>query len=127
MITANIADSYNRMVFAVPGDLSNTYSEGCNYLIRNQKALIYTGIADLKYHLNWDDLGNGIKKSLDLSQLNEQELIVATILKQFPKGIPIDELAWRSQIQMNQLASLLLGMEFSGYVKSLPGKKYQLN
>lgn len=126
LITANIADSYNKTVFAVPGTLEHTYSEGCNYLIRNQKALIYTGIKDLKYHLNWDAVAAGQPQKPDFSELPEGDQRIMEILQNHPEGIPVDELAWRTQISLNQLASNLLGLEFQGLVKSLPGKRYKV-
>ena len=125
LITGNIADSYDRPVFAVPGDLSNKYSEGCNYLIRNQKAYLYTGVEDLKYHLNWD--GPEQKKAeLDLTLFSEEEKSILQILQKHSDGLAIDELAWRSQVSVNQLASLLLNLEFNGLVKNMPGKRYRL-
>ncbi len=126
LITANIADSYNKLVFAIPGDLSNKYSEGCNYLIRNQKALLYTGVNDLKYHLNWDDEPMPGNEKPDYSALSEEDQKIASILSEHKTGIPIDELSWRTQIPVNTLASNLLNLEFQGLVKSLPGKKYKL-
>jgi DNA processing protein len=54
LISANIADSYNVPVFAVPGEIGKTYSEGCNYLIRNFKANIFTTFQDVVEALNWD-------------------------------------------------------------------------
>ncbi len=129
LITANIADSYDKPVFAVPGDLDHQYSEGCNYLIRNQKAYIYTGAEDLIYHLNWDIDGRAPKPSdkKTLPQgLNEDETKICELLLRTAEGVAIDELAWKSQISINKLASILLTLEFQGTVKSLPGKKYQL-
>lgn len=127
LITANIADSYNRMVFAVPGDLEHKYSEGCNFLIRNQKALIYTGIQDLYYHLNWSEGSkNDLQAEVNLSELPEADQKIMRILQEHPSGLPIDEISWRTQIPINQLASNLLGLEFQGLLKSLPGKRYKL-
>lgn len=125
LITANIADSYNRAVFAVPGDLSNKYSEGCNYLIRNHKAYIFTGVSDLKYHLNWDE-DIETPSGPDISMLTEIEQAIYQVLADNANGIAIDDLAWKAQVPINQLASLLLNLEFSGLVKSLPGKKYRI-
>lgn len=125
LITGNIADSYNRAVFAVPGDLSNKYSEGCNYLVRNHKANIYTSVEDLKYHLNWDEPVD-TKQEPDLSLLTETEKDIYKILQEHTDGIAIDELAWRCQVPINKLASLLLNLEFSGLVKNIPGKKYRI-
>lgn len=128
LITANIADSYDRPVFAVPGDLTHKYSEGCNYLIRNQKALIYTGIEDLKYHLNWDEASLAKREAFakDYSNLSESEQKIVHILVEHTSGLSVDEISWRTQIPMNQLASLLLNLEFQNLIKSLPGKKYKL-
>lgn len=127
LITANIADSYDRPVFAVPGDLENKFSEGCNYLIRNQKAYIYTGVADIIYQLNWDmEASEQTVIARDFSNLNDEEKTICELLSDQPDGLPIDELSWKSQIPINKLASILLTLEFQGLLKSLPGKKYQL-
>lgn len=129
LITANIADSYNRTVFAVPGDLENKFSEGCNYLIRNQKALIYTGVDDLKYHLNWDTEKSNEERPAkhDFSKLPEGDQKLLSTLSDHPAGLAVDEIAWRTQTPINQLAGNLLNLEFQGLIKSLPGKKYKLS
>ncbi len=127
LITANIADSYDKPVFAVPGDLEHKYSEGCNYLIRNQKAYIYTGPEDIVYQLNWDLDSTAPKiPSRNFDQLSDEERNVCQILLTNESGIAIDEIAWKAQIGINRVASILLTLEFQGLVKSLPGKKYQL-
>ncbi|MFY0608371.1 MAG: DNA-processing protein DprA [Cyclobacteriaceae bacterium] len=128
LITAQIADSYDKVVFAVPGDLVHKYSEGCNFLIRNQKALIYTGVSDLKYHLNWDSENNTSSKKpdRDFSTLPEDDQTILQTLTKHKDGLAIDELSWRTQITINQLAGKLLNLEFTGYVKSLPGKRYKI-
>lgn len=126
LITANIADSYNRTVFAVPGDLNNKYSEGCNYLIRNQKALLFTGVNDIKYHLNWEEGTTGQSSTRDYEALPEEDFKIVTLLSEHKDGLAIDELSWRTQIPVNQLAGHLLNLEFQGLIKTLPGKKYKL-
>ncbi|MBV6646669.1 MAG: DNA-processing protein DprA [Cyclobacteriaceae bacterium] len=126
LITANIAHTYNKPVFAVPGNLNSTYSEGCNELIRNQVSLIYTDVKDLLYHLNWDKALSQEKVSKLPENLSTEENSILQTLQQHHGILPIDELAWKTQVQINQLASSLLSLEFQGLVKSLPGKKYQL-
>lgn len=127
LITAHIGNAYNRDVFAVPGDLKNKYSEGCNYLIRNQQALIYTGVDDLKYHLNWYASEEKPAPLLrDYSKLSEPERNIVLILDEHPSGLTIDELSWRTQISVNQLAAELLNLEFQSMIQSLPGKRYKL-
>jgi DNA processing protein len=128
LITAEIANSYDREVFAVPGNLGSKYSEGCNKLIKNHKAHIFTSIKDIEYIMNWstENLAQKTKNTPDLSFFTgeEREVIVAM---QATQGILIDELSWKSQIPVNKLASILLNLEFQGIVKSLPGKKFKLN
>ena len=130
LITAEIANSYNRDVFAVPGSLGSTYSEGCNKLIRNNKAVIYTSVKDLEYHLNWTPLDEQHTTAsgahADFSHFSEDEQKILRLLKE--KGAPmmIDELTIRSALSPSQLASLLLTLEFGNVVKSLPGKLFAL-
>lgn len=126
LITANIADSYNKTVFAVPGDLNNKYSEGCNYLIRNQKALLYTGVNDLTYHLNWEEGSSEETTTQNYQDLPEVDQRIVNVLQEHKDGLAIDDLSWRVQIPVNQLAGVLLNLEFQGLIKSLPGKKYKL-
>lgn len=130
LITAEIAFSYDRDVFAVPGNLNSEYSAGCNKLIAEQKANIYTGIDDLEYLLNWERNGsNGPSKSstLDLCSFPDNERKILEVLLQFKKGLLLDELSWKTQLPVNTTVSTLLQLEFSGLVKSLPGKTYALN
>ena len=123
LITAHIADSYNRPVFAVPGDVGHTYSEGTNRLIASQKALIYTGVEDLVYHLNWD-----ISKQKDipktLPELSAKERGIYDLLVETRSPVEIDLIAIKTQLPINEVASHLLSLEFKNLVKSMPGKKY---
>lgn len=124
LITAKIADSYNRPLFAVPGNIDHSYSEGTNHLISTQLALIYTGVKDLMYQLNWES-GDTQPKKKRVPDLEPAEKIVYELLDE--SGIMlIDDISMKSQIPINQVASLLLTLEFKGVVKSLPGKKFGL-
>lgn len=129
MVSAEFANNYNREVFAVPGGLANRYSEGCNRLLKENKAQIYTKVEDIIEALNWDlsqpTTPKKIKEpEIDLTRFTGEEVSVISILR---KGeIQIDELSWQSQIPLNRLASLLLNLEFQGLVKALPGKKFGL-
>lgn len=130
LITAEIANSYNKDVFAVPGALGQTYSEGCNKLIRNNKAVIYTSMKDIEYHMNWSvegaHSGKKANEEIDFRAFDPDEQKILTLLK--AKGAPmmIDELTIKSSLSPSQLASLLLTLEFSDVVKSLPGKQFAL-
>jgi DNA processing protein len=129
LITAEFANNYHKEVFAVPGNIGAAMSEGCNLLIKNNKAQIYTSANDIIEALNWDlnSVNNKHQHApqLDLSQFTDDEAQVISILRE-KKEIQIDELAWISQLHMNKLASLLLNLEFQGIVKSMAGKKYGL-
>ena len=131
LITAEYANNYHREVFAVPGQLTQAFSAGCNKLIRENKAQIYTSPKDIIETLNWDQTARGLdEQSLRKPSLpplpvdiTEEESQVMALLRQ-STDVHIDELSWKSQIPMGRLASLLLSLEFRGFVRSLPGKKY---
>jgi len=127
LITAEIAFSYNKDVFAVPGNLQSPYSEGCNLLIKRMKANIYTGPNDVAEALFWSKPGEvkTQKPALNLTNRDKEEQAILTLLKE--KGeIEIDELCYLTNIPLGLLSSKLLTLEFEGVVKPLPGKKFKL-
>jgi DNA processing protein len=128
LITAEYANNYHREVFAVPGNIGNPHSEGCNLLIRSNKAQIFTSTEDLVESMNWDiSASNTVptQQSIDMTQFTNDEAQVIALLRQ-TGSLQIDELAWKSQLTMNKLASILLHLEFQGIVKSMAGKRYGL-
>lgn len=129
LITAEYANNYHRDVLAVPGDLRRPLSEGCNDLIRRNKALIYTDVSALEEALNWDVDGKpGTKPAqavLDFSNFTDEESQVLSLLRQGGE-VHVDDLAHRADLHHAKLASMLLHFEFQGLVKSLPGKRYAL-
>ncbi|KUG08861.1 DNA-processing protein DprA [Solirubrum puertoriconensis] len=127
LITAELAQEYNREVLAVPGRLDQAASEGCNHLIRNQQAVIYTGPLDVEQVLNWDGAlhHTPVVPSLNPADFSAEEFKLVEIL-QAHKERQIDELSWEAQLPINQVSTLLLGLEFRGVVRALPGKKFAL-
>jgi DNA processing protein len=131
LITADIANSYNKDVMAVPGPIHSPVSEGCNFLIKALKANIYTGIKDLEELLNWDlsNLNAGSRKSKMAKYVAEDftadEFKIIKVLQE-TKEEQIDNISWKAQIPISQIATLLLTLEFKGVVKALPGKKFIL-
>ncbi len=127
LITAEIANSYNKDVFAVPGNIGSTYSEGCNQLIRAHKAHIFTNVNDLEYIMNWEKTTRTPKKAsaINIASLSAEEKQVVDLLGQ-AKDMLMDDISWKTQIPIGQLASLLLSLELQGFVKALPGKKFTL-
>ncbi len=130
LITADLANSYNRDVFAFPGRVHDAYSQGCHHLIRENKAMLVTSAADIARAMNWDieeaEKEKKIRKQLALFvELNEDERKLAEILKE-GGTLSVDILAVRSEMPVSRVSSLLLNLEFSGILRSLPGKMYEL-
>jgi DNA processing protein len=127
LITAEIANSYSRDVFALPGRIGDPYSAGCNKLIKINKAALIESYADISYLLGWQqEEVKAAKQAKLFLELTEEELILVNYLKE--KGnLPIDELCYATNISMSKASGLLLNLEFNGVVKTLPGKIYQLN
>ncbi len=127
LITAELANSYNRDVFAYPGRITDEYSSGCNLLIKTNRANLITRMADLEYILGWAE-SQATKQNSQLSlaiDLTEDEKIIASILSE--KGsIIIDELSILSGFPQSRLAVNILGMEMRGIIIGLPGKVYKL-
>ncbi len=129
LITAEIANSYNRDVFAFPGRIGDDYSEGCNFLIRNNKAALLTGAADLAYILGWEKADNTkpvVEQLLLPIDLSTDELLIFDILRLHKTPLPIDDLTIKTNMATSKLAMNLLNMEMQGYIRSLPGKTYCL-
>jgi len=130
LITAEIANSYNRDVFAFPGRIDDEFSEGCNCLIRHNKAGLLTCAADLAYSLGWEKIDDGRPAVEQLSlpmDLSNEERIILDIIHQHKSPLAIDELTLKAKMPMSQLAMNLLNMEMQGFIRSLPGKTYCIN
>jgi DNA processing protein len=128
LITADIANSYNRDVFAFPGRVDDVCSEGCNNIIKQNKAALIQSAADLVYILGWEQTKKANapqQKKLFLELTNEEETLVNALKEK--ESIGIDDLCFVSKMPMSKVSALLLTLEFSGIVKSLPGKSYRLN
>ncbi|MDR7129640.1 DNA processing protein [Algoriphagus sp. 4150] len=127
LITAEIAYSYDKDVFAVPGNLQSQYSEGCNLLIKKMKANIYTGPNDIAEALFWSKPGEvkANKPQLDLTNRDKEDQAILGLLME-KEEVEIDSLSVATEIPLGMLSSKLLALEFEGIVKSLPGKKYKL-
>ncbi|OCX51526.1 DNA protecting protein DprA [Mucilaginibacter sp. PPCGB 2223] len=130
LITAEIANSYNRDVFAFPGRVNDEFSEGCNFLIRNNKAALLTSGADLAYILGWEKVSDDKPAKAQLAlpiDLPAGERIIFEAIQQNAGALGIDDLAIRTALPLSQLAMNLLNLEMQGYIRSLPGKTYSVN
>jgi len=127
LLTAELAISYNRDLFAFPGRVGEACAEGCHFLIKSNRAGLIESVADLEYCMNWQpgkvasdvyqprlfaDLSDGEQKIVDLLQLEGES--------------PIDRICHQTGLPVNKVSSTLLSLEFSGIVKCLPGKVFKL-
>ncbi len=115
LITADIANSYNRDVFAFPGRVNDRYSTGCNRLIKTNRAAMIEKLEDLEYLMGWqrsEEKKPTLQKTLFVELDADERLL-------------IDYLALKSNLPVSKVSAMLLSLEFKGIVKCLPGKVYQ--
>jgi len=128
LTTAEIANSYNRDVFAFPGRVGDTFSSGCNHLIKTNQAHLIESVSDLEYILGWDNQveKNGAVQTKMFTELSSDEELLIGLLSEVGK-LGIDMLSVKSKLPMSRVSSLLLKMEFEGHIRALPGKIYSLS
>ena len=126
LITADIANSYSRDVFAVPGRTNDIMSEGCNNLIKYNKAALVTSAKDIVRAMNWEPKTIQSKQTSLFQELTEEELTIAKILSDHG-DCGIDMLVNLSEFSASKMAAILLSLEFKNLVRCLPGKRYALN
>ena len=129
IITANYANAYHREVFAVPGSIYETYSTGCNKLIKTHQAHLITDVADIAYIMNWS-LGKQavLPKKYNnqvIAQLTLAEQGIIQVLQDAQTAIHIDQLSHQTKIPVTQLAAMLLQLELKDMVQCLPGSKFK--
>jgi len=126
LVTADIANSYNRDVFAFPGRANDTFSKGCNKIIKLNEAVLVESVTDIEKAMNWDvktSTSRVVQTSLFI-ELSEEEQKMVDLLKGGDRFV--DEITIETQLSMSKVSALLLGLEFKGLVTSLPGKMYRL-
>jgi DNA processing protein len=126
LITAEVANSYNRDVFAFPGNVGNEFSSGCNKLIKENKAAMIEFAADLEVMMGWDT--NKKNKKMPSPQLflelNDLEQKIIDSLKP-QENLHVNLLANKLELPMSRVSPVLLEMEFRGLIKCLPGNLYE--
>ena len=129
MITAELANSYNKDVFAFPGKVTDSKSTGCNYLIKNNKAMLLTDAGELLQVMNWEDNAKNKKEKKSqrelFIELTAEEKIIVSILRE-KNTVNIDEINLKSGLSSSAVAAAILNLELQTVVLSLPGKMYQL-
>ncbi len=125
LITADIANSYSRDVFAVPGRVGDKNSEGCNNLIRRNQAALVQSSVDIGYLMNWDkevpkNEGKQVSLFLDLDK-DEQEVMGILASKE---KLNLDLIALHAKLSIPRIMQVLLQLELKGFVRTLPGNLY---
>lgn len=129
IITANIANDYNKDVFALPGRISDTVSQGCNNLIKTSRANLIESVADLVYIMGWElsTVGitkpeKGVQQQLFNALVGDEKTVAEAML---PQTTPhIDEISRLTALPLSRLSAALLTLEFGGFIRALPGKRY---
>lgn len=126
MITADLANDYNRDVFAFPGDVEKPYSEGCNQLIRRQKAHLITNGNEFLSFMNWkDDRTKSSTQRILFEDYNDEEKIVLEILQQNPE-LHMDVISFKSNLSASKMNVILFNLELKNAVVQLSGRRYKL-
>jgi len=127
MITAELANGYNKDVFAIPGRTNDTKSAGCNYLIKNNKAMLLTDAKELMEVMGWEEKTNkaGVRSPKKIFiELSREEKIIFEILNE-KQSVHIDEINIKSGLSSSAVAAAILSLELQNAIVSLPGKLYQ--
>ena len=127
LVTADIANSYHRDLFALPGRANDPQSVGCNNLIKTQQAHLITSAADLIYILGWELATKTQKQSQKklVVELSNDETIVFNYLNE-KKKVLLDVISIQCNIPAHKLAAILLSMELKGVIRPTPGKMFEV-
>ena len=129
MITAELANGYNKDVFAYPGKVTDNKSAGCKYLIKTNKAMLRTDAQELIEVMGWEERSqkSGVRSQKELFiELSKDEKIIVEILKE-KDSVHIDDLNFHSGLSSSAAAAAILNLELQSVVISLPGKVYKLS
>ena len=131
MVTADITDSYGRELFACPGRLGDVQSEGCNRLIKNQKAHMMLSVDDLLEEMNWPNellrmqtMSDGVQQTLFPDMTPEESMIVDALRD--ADGCTAGEIAQKTGLPIGSLSGLLFSMEIKGVLRQGAGGRYTL-
>lgn len=122
LITADLANSYNRDVFAVPGRLNDKFSLGTNKLIKSNRAVLIESVADIEYIMGWEASSKPKQKVLFQNFTEEEQIIMNLFIE--GDELNIDSICRSSGLKMSKVSALLLNLEFMDAVKCLPGKVF---
>lgn len=124
LITAQMAQDYSRDIFVLPGRFNDSNSEGCNNLIKTQRAQLITSAADLVQSMQWQIAS---KEPVQMSMidvlhgLTEYQRVLLEKLGESENGLHVNQLVLELRLPYNEVASELMMLELNGYVRGLPG------
>lgn len=127
MITAKLAQGYDREVFAVPGRVKDPFSHGCHLLIKSNRASLAESADDIARQMGWDEKSASKKprQAQLLLDLSEKEQNLVSKIREKPQ-IGIDDLTWLSGLSGGEVVATLLALEFKNVLRPLPGNRYEL-
>ncbi len=123
LITAELANDYNREVCAFPGAVHYPNSEGCNALIKANKAHLINDAEDLLKLLNWEE--NVRPQAKECNDLNSQQKAVIQVF-QTKNTWSIDELCLHLEKPVSDISTLLFELELAGHIEHLGANRYKL-
>lgn len=129
LITASLAQGYDRECFAFPGRINDQYSQGCNELVSRNRAALITSAYDFVEAMNWE-IATTKKSAEDLQtelfpDMSEDENTIMTALRENSDGLQVNQMVVQLNIPVNKLLPLLFEMEMKGYVKAVAGGRYR--
>lgn len=124
LITADLANSYSRDVFAYPGRVMDIYSQGCNYLIRTNRAHLMESVLNLRYIMRWDSEAKTEKQTALFREFTAEEKLVMDCFGANAM-VNLDDIIVKTELPTTKIAAILLTLEFDGVLMALPGKRYQ--
>ena len=125
LITADLANNYNRDVFAYPGRVMDIFCQGCNYLIRTNRAHLMESVTNLRYVMRWDVPQKAEERQTSIFRefTNEEKMIMDCFGDS--SIVSLDDIIVKTELPTTKIASLLLNLEFDGLLMAMPGKRYQ--
>jgi DNA processing protein len=125
MITADLANQYNKDVFAIPGKINDKYSKGCNLLIKTNRAQLVEKAEEICATMGWEDKPVPVVQQSLFLEFDEEEKNILSLLNAVDP-VSIDKLYNSLNYTPSKVASLLLNLEFKGAIRTIPGKRFIL-
>jgi DNA processing protein len=125
IISANMANEYQKDVFAIPGRIGDQFSEGCNQLIKSHRASLLTSVYDIAYILRWERQKAAAQKQIFIELTEEERAVTDLLLGK--DGIHINYLIQETGLSTSRLASVLLELEMKGVLRAMPGKYFRMS